>query len=157
MLHVDNYGTSGSFGASAARLGASTPGVPARDGTVYRARKGAAGSSGDLSSAFSTTVVVFGDYRARLGLGASAAARAAGTVGRPAGNLAVNGAGKGVAAVGPTEGRAGLAAVGGGGHNGANLGLGAGTARLGAGAKFRPSRHHTINRTSLGVANTLFK
>jgi len=85
------------LGASAAGLGASTVSRPARDLAVNGAKESVAGSTGRNDGAANTTVAGSVQHRTSLGLGTSAARLGASTVGRPGRDLAVNGAGKGVA------------------------------------------------------------
>jgi hypothetical protein len=97
MSNVGSHGTCAFLGASAASLGASTPGRPGRDDTVNGASSGIAGAGLLKGQAGNTAVSGRSVDTAGTALGAGAAGLGAGGPIPPLGQNAVNGAGRGVA------------------------------------------------------------
>jgi hypothetical protein len=148
---VDHRASLG-LAAGTTSLGAGSVSRPAGDLAVDGASKGAAASGGSASGAGSTVVGSRVDYRTSPGLGASAAGLGAGSVARPAGNLAVDGAAEEVAVGSGSASGAGSTTVGSGDDDGARLGLGASAAGLGAAAIARPTGKLAVDGTSESAA-----
>jgi hypothetical protein len=129
----DDNRTGAFLGASAAGGRARSPGRKARKLAVNRASESVAGCGGSKSGATSTAEAGGSDNRTSLGLGASTARLSAHTVAGPTRNLAINGAGLGVAHA-LFLGGAFVTTVGGGNVNLVVARLVTGAAGLGAGS-----------------------
>jgi hypothetical protein len=136
---------------SATGLGAGTVTSPTRKRAVDGATEGVAGGGGRESGAASAAIGSLGYNRTRLGLRASAAGLAAGAVSGPARDLAVSGAGLGIASSLFLV-RAGVTAVRCSLHNSVATNLGTGFTGLGASTPGVPGMNAVIRaRVSVAV------
>jgi hypothetical protein len=145
------------LGTSAARLGAGTVTGPTGNLAINGASESVASGGSRESGTGNTAVSSSVHYRTRLGLGTSATGLGASTIGRPAGDLAINGASESVACGGGRQGGADNATVSNVSYNFARLGLGTSATRLGAGTVARPGRDLAVNWATLGVAHAVFR
>ena len=149
-------GTAALLGTSATSGSTGTEGGPGRDLAVNGTMEGVASLDGLGCRASDTTVEGLVDDGAAALLGAGATSGRACSEGSPAGVLAVNGAAEGVAAQRVGQGWAADTTVLDISDDGAGLGLGAGTAGLGACTVTRPARVLAVNGASEAVAGLVF-
>jgi len=149
-------GASALLGASATGGSAGSEGSPGSNLAVDGAGEGVASLHSLHSRTFNTVERGSNNNGARALLGAGSASGRAGTESRPAGNLAVNGTGEGIASLGGATDAAASTTVAGGGDDTLSAELGAGATSLGAGRPGRPGRKLAVNGARLGVANALF-
>ena len=156
-VHVGGKdGTAALLGTSATSEGTGGEGGPGGDLAVNRAAEGVASLDGLGCRASDTTVEGLVDDGAAALLGAGATSGRACAEGGPASPLAVNGAAEGVAAQRVGQGWAADTTVLDISDDGAGLGLGAGTAGLGACTVTRPARVLAVNGASESVASLVF-
>jgi hypothetical protein len=151
-LAGSDYRLGAGLDTTTAKFRASGPGSPARQFAIDRTSEGVAGSGRRQNRALLAAKRSGVDDRTGLGLGTGRARLGAGTVGRPARHLAINGAKESVASGGSRESGTGNTAVSSSVHNRTRLGLGTSATGLGASTIARPAGDLAINGASESVA-----